>query len=93
MPDAARPASDLLYPGLAARRLAGGLRQFLSLDRRLPTCQLRQVRTCRRIRSDQLSPNQRHRALAAGLKELASIPDAGAASPRRSHRRSAGSPR
>ena len=40
MPDAARPAADLLCPGLAARRLAGGLRQFLSLDRRLPTCQL-----------------------------------------------------
>ena len=40
MPDAARPAADLLCPGLAARRLAGGLRQFLSLDRPMPTCQL-----------------------------------------------------
>jgi hypothetical protein len=40
MPDAARPAADLLGPGLEARRLAGGLRQFLSLDRRMPTCQL-----------------------------------------------------
>jgi hypothetical protein len=28
MPDAARPAADLLCPGPAARRLAGGLRQF-----------------------------------------------------------------
>jgi hypothetical protein len=75
MPDAARPATDLLCPGLAARRLAGGLRQFLSLDRRMPTCQLSPGSDMRRIRSDQLWASQRQRTFAAGMEGLASIPD------------------
>jgi len=41
MPDAARSAADLFCPGLAAWRRAGGLRQFPSLDRPMPTCQLK----------------------------------------------------
>jgi hypothetical protein len=69
-------------PGL--RRLAVGLRQFLSLDRRMPTCQLSRGSDMPSHTLGSAMANQRHRAFFAGMEELASIPDAGgpAASPR-----------
>jgi hypothetical protein len=61
----------------------GGLRPFLSLDRRMPTCQLSLGLD---VPSHPLESamRQRHRAFAAGREELASIPRRGgsAASPR-----------
>jgi hypothetical protein len=75
MPDAARPAADLLGP---ARRLAGSLRQFLSLDRRMPTCQLSPSSDMPSHTLGSARANQRHRTFAAGMEERASIPDTGA---------------
>jgi len=59
-----------------ALRVASG--SFCRLTDGCRPVSFRQVRTCRRIRSDQQWANQPHRAFSAGMEELASIPDAGA---------------
>jgi hypothetical protein len=58
-----------------ALRVASG--SFCCLTDGCQPVSFRQVPTCRRIRSDQIWANQRHRAFSAGMEELASIPDAG----------------
>jgi hypothetical protein len=58
-----------------ALRVASG--RFLSLDRRMPTCQLSPSSDMPSHPLGSAMANQRHRAFAAGMEELASIPDAG----------------
>jgi len=62
------------WPHVALRVASGS---FCRLTGGCQPVIFRQVRTCRRIRSDEPWANQRHRAFAAGMEELASIAHAG----------------